>query len=222
MSLSQYDKKLKTVPEALKKLDDQLTLAKEQFDNHKKTKDDIEKKQRTYEREIKENVDRIRKLHDKSRDIKTNKEYQTILKSIDDVKAKNSLLEEEVIKCLYDLESLNDNVKQLEKEFLQQKEDAQKKRESIENNERLLKEEYQQIIAEKNELTEKINPKLMKRYHSLKSITTPPYIATIVNETCTGCNMSIPPQFCIEVQRGDELYHCPLCERIIFCQSQSS
>jgi predicted nucleic acid-binding Zn-ribbon protein len=41
-------------------------------------------------------------------------------------------------------------------------------------------------------------------------------ISQVVNATCSGCNMNIPPQMYNELQKRDSLKFCPNCERIIY------
>jgi predicted nucleic acid-binding Zn-ribbon protein len=41
-------------------------------------------------------------------------------------------------------------------------------------------------------------------------------VARISNETCMGCFMNVPPQLCIEVQRGKQMISCPQCSRILY------
>jgi len=41
-------------------------------------------------------------------------------------------------------------------------------------------------------------------------------IVAVINAVCQGCNMNIPAQMYNELQRGDSLRKCPICERIIY------
>jgi predicted nucleic acid-binding Zn-ribbon protein len=36
------------------------------------------------------------------------------------------------------------------------------------------------------------------------------------NGVCTGCQMALPPQLFIQVQKVDELHQCPQCHRYVF------
>ena len=38
----------------------------------------------------------------------------------------------------------------------------------------------------------------------------------VKNGTCRGCNMNIPPQLYIVLQRGATIETCPSCHRIIY------
>ncbi len=41
-------------------------------------------------------------------------------------------------------------------------------------------------------------------------------VAAIVHETCQGCHLRLPPQFCLEIQKSPRLVFCPHCHRIVF------
>jgi len=40
-------------------------------------------------------------------------------------------------------------------------------------------------------------------------------LVEVVDGSCTGCNMGLPPQMYNELQRGDKLFNCPWCFRIL-------
>jgi hypothetical protein len=41
-------------------------------------------------------------------------------------------------------------------------------------------------------------------------------IIAVIDAVCQGCHMNIPPQMYNELQRGDNLTKCPMCQRLIY------
>ena len=78
---------------------------------------DLRKKYREIETELNMNAPRIEKSQEKLRAVKTNKEYQSLLKEIEELKKKNSSLEDEMIECLEHIESSEASDKQSETEY---------------------------------------------------------------------------------------------------------
>lgn len=47
-------------------------------------------------------------------------------------------------------------------------------------------------------------------------------IVALVNETCQGCHMHLPPQMCLELHRHSRLTFCPHCHRILFIPRETN
>ena len=68
-----------------------------------------------------------------------------------------------------------------------------------------------------NEVSSKVDPKLMKKYMMIKEqLGRGIAIVPVKDAVCHGCNMNIPPQVYNELQRFDSLKFCPHCQRIIY------
>ena len=71
----------------------------------KKALDELKKTYRELESESKDNAAKIEKSNEKLRAVKTNKEYQSTLKEIEEIQKKNSGIEDRMIELLDQLES---------------------------------------------------------------------------------------------------------------------
>ena len=58
-----------------------------------------------------------------------------------------------------------------------------------------------------------IDPKLLQRYNQVKEHSVPP-MAKLVNDRCSGCNMSFPSSVLRDIQSGKEV-ECETCGRMI-------
>ncbi|MDL2207490.1 C4-type zinc ribbon domain-containing protein, partial [Desulfovibrio sp. OttesenSCG-928-M16] len=43
-----------------------------------------------------------------------------------------------------------------------------------------------------------------------------PVIVPVADGVCSGCNIAIPPQNFIELQRASQILSCPNCQRLMF------
>ena len=73
--------------------------------------DALRKSYRELESESKINAEQIVKSNEKLRAVKTNKEYQSTLKEIDDIRKKNSAIEDRMLEQLEAIESAEEAVK---------------------------------------------------------------------------------------------------------------
>ena len=54
------------------------------------------------------------------------------------------------------------------------------------------------------------------RYEFIRSRLEHPVIVAVKDGVCSGCNIAVPPQAFIELQRGRQILSCPNCQRLIF------
>ena len=72
-----------------------------------------------------------------------------------------------------------------------------------------------ELRAERDKLAAEVKPDVLKRYSGIR-IRRGLAVVGVKNGTCRGCNMNIPPQLYIVLQRGVSIETCPSCHRIIY------
>jgi hypothetical protein len=72
-----------------------------------------------------------------------------------------------------------------------------------------------EIRAERDKVARDVRPDVLKRYSTIR-LRRGIALATAANGACKGCNMNIPPQLYITIQRGTSIESCPYCHRIIY------
>jgi predicted nucleic acid-binding Zn-ribbon protein len=207
---------LESVPEKLAALDAEQASLREAYEKEAEDMAVLKKNYRDMESDVQTNMDRISKSHEKLTAVKTNKEYQAILKEIDEFKEKNSGIEDEMILCLEQMESAEtelaekgDHLKQMQAQIEAEKNTIQ--READEERNRL--ESARKLEAQ---LSDNVDADLKAEYDRTKKIVKIRALVPVVDATCQGCHMNIPPQMFIDLQRGGQLKFCPHCDRIIY------
>jgi predicted nucleic acid-binding Zn-ribbon protein len=71
------------------------------------------------------------------------------------------------------------------------------------------------LRVERDKLAALVKPEVLKRYGAIRMRRGLAVVA-VRNGTCQGCNMNIPPQLYIILQRGVTIETCPSCSRIIY------
>ena len=89
-TLSDVSRKIETLDADLKEFERTIEDRESIFN-------ELEKKYRNYESDARINLDQEKKIQAKLRSVKTNREYQSLLKEIEDVKTKNSNIEDKMI-----------------------------------------------------------------------------------------------------------------------------
>ncbi len=72
-----------------------------------------------------------------------------------------------------------------------------------------------ELRVDRDKLAATVKPDVLKRYGAIR-MRRGLAVVSVKNGTCQGCNMNIPPQLYITLQRGVTIETCPSCSRIIY------
>ncbi|MFP5222546.1 MAG: zinc ribbon domain-containing protein [Acidobacteriota bacterium] len=74
------------------------------------------------------------------------------------------------------------------------------------------------LNGQRREACKVLPPPILSRYEFIRSRLANPVIVSVDLGVCSGCNISIPPQAYIELQKGQQILSCPNCQRLIYWQ----
>jgi len=178
---------------------------------------ELDQKYRSYESDVQMNLDRITKSKVKLRSAKTNKEYQSSVKEIEDMEAINSKIEDEMLDFLEHMESAENTLTQTRAEYTKRVDQTNVEKVAIENEADNGKQQLVRLDEDWQKISGQIDSDLLETFNKAK-LNQANGIAIVAakNAVCQGCNMNIPPQLYNELHRFDRLINCPHCERIIY------
>ena len=168
------------------------------------------------EQEIQVVNDRIIKSNETLRMVKTNKEYQVLLREVDDNKKRKNGLEDHVLTLYEQREVAEVRLKETEAQFLELKQQILAEQAKIDELTMDDREQLAELEEQQRSIGESLNPALLNRFRRVARMNQGQAVARISDETCMGCFMNVPPQLCIEVQRGNQMISCPQCSRILY------
>ena len=207
--LSKVDKKFSD-------LDRELVASRAIVDKKEGDLENQRKKYREIESELNMNAPRIDKSKEKLRAVKNNKEYQSLLKEIEDLKKQSSSMEDNMLECLEQTEKLEAAIKESETEFQSIKEHIQHEKEDVGKAAEKGKLELETLNTEWEQVSAAVAPEILKTFEKTRQLVGGVTIAPVINAVCQGCHMNIPPQLYNDIQRFDSLKYCPSCQRIIY------
>ena len=207
---------LREGPKRLQSLEKELVELQEDVETNKRRIQDLQKAQREYEAEIEDGIAHIRKSRGRLMSIKSNKEYQALLREIEETEKGNSDKEDKVLGYLEDLDNLNKELEAKEKGLSTMKDRLESEKVSIAKELARVHEEFSAVEKSRGKLIQSIDPQLFTKYEQIKTKSGGIALALVNNATCSECNIGIPPQMYNELQRQDALKLCPNCQRIIF------
>ena len=189
--------------------------------NVKQKFETLDKRKRGKEGALDDIDEKIKKLKARAVDIKTNKEYQALLKEIDSIEKDRSAIEEEILTIMIETDTVSKQSKSEELKFIDDKEKVEAFKKKLEGE----KSEVEKDLIAVNEIRSKIADAIEKEIHDeyieLFEILNGIAVTEAKEEICLGCNMNIPPQLFVELKKNEEIMHCPQCRRILYFKNST-
>jgi predicted nucleic acid-binding Zn-ribbon protein len=203
-------------PEQLATLEELVRSAEAGRDRQREMLENARKARRQVELEVEDLEQRARKSRERLGSVKTNKEYQALLKETED---------------------LQRLIREREDQLLEQMETAERHRSLLDEGERAAEDARQRLDSEGAEIEaervradsqievfrkqqEELNPQipadLLQSYQVLRAHRSGIAVAPVAQGACQMCHMNLPPQLFIELQKDEHVLHCPACQRIIY------
>lgn len=168
------------------------------------------------EDEIQEAQALVKDRQNKMMKVQTNREYQSLLKEIEDAKNGNRQREEELVRLME------------QDEFLQKKTDEQSalcavEEEALaanisrrETEAAKLSSKRQKLAKDRDARAKKVRADLLRKYEQIREKRGGLAMVGVARGVCFGCYMNVPPQLYNELLREDKLHICPTCNRLLF------
>ena len=212
-------RELASIPEQQKKIEQDFEKNKAGFQASEAALKILQMKQKEKEGELQSKEEKIKKLQSQLYQLKSNKEYSTMEFEIKALKADDSLLEEEIIGFLDQVEQAKSAIAK-EKEVLAGHD--KKTKEELE----VLKKRAVELEAhmrndedERKKYLPTIEPKLLAQYEKILKNREGLAIVPVRNQSCGGCHIGLPPQVVNEIHLQDKLIVCEECARILYWAS---
>ncbi len=207
---------LLTIPDKLSALDAEFAEFEARLGTEGQGLDELKKAYRTYESEVKDNLSKIKKSRERLNMVKTNKEYQAILKEIEDIEKKNSDIEDIMLEYLEQIDEKEKNFADIKKRSAPLKEKITKEKQTILQGQQDGEKKLSELQKDSEIISAQISPDFLNIYLKVRQRVGNLAVAPVSNAVCSGCNMNIPAQLYNELHRFDSLRYCPFCRRIIY------
>ena len=204
------------IPGVIRRIEEQLMKAKAALDAVTAETDRMTKLRRQQERELEEVTDQLKKRQSRLFEIKTNQEYSAVLKEIEGLKHKVSVLEEAILVLLDQIEvelkaraEEEQRVRSSEAEALR---DTQRKEAEL----RQLRGRLSELQGAREGRSKNVESSLLQQYLRLLKSRAGLAVAPVRDGSCEGCHVALTPQLYSEVRRNEEILTCERCSRILY------
>lgn len=208
-------------PKEIDKLKDNLDILENVKKQDLSSIEELKKGRMTFEKELEEIELKFQKSKSKLSDVKSNKEYEAVLKEIEELKELISQKEEAVIKCMEDIEIQEEECAENNVQWKESQREYHNKQEEFSKRMEDLDKELETISEKRIQLCQNVDKNLYERYNGLRKHLRGRVITSVIDKICQGCNLGIPPQQYNELIRGDSMQSCPHCDRIIYWEDDT-
>ena len=215
-----YEKDAK--PKEISALEAAFEEKKQSLANIEKKSLDLQKQRKDTELELAVKEESIKKLQTQLYQLKTNKEYQTMLKEIGDTKADASVIEDKAIQVLEQIDKTKAEVDD-EKQRLQGGEKLlNEEKKNIENRIKEIDDRMAQLEAQRKQVTPGLDSKILVQYDRILLNRDGLAIVNVNNDSCQGCNLHVPPQVINLIKMYERIVICEACNRILYIENEGN
>ncbi len=212
---------LDDIPSRIKVIDKESEESLQIVQNVKDKFSKNQKKRRDLESELQITKEKLVKYKRQLNEVRTNKEYSSLLKEIEETNAKIDTLEEDIIGEMLAADELEKDIKTAGKKAEEIQVELSKKKEAIYKDKEEAEKSLKTFEAEREKLLPKIPSDQMKLYKQISSKKNGIVLSPVTDEFCTMCHMRVRPQMVNELIAGTQIITCENCGRILYYVKKS-
>ncbi|MGV8074626.1 MAG: zinc ribbon domain-containing protein [Syntrophobacteraceae bacterium] len=178
--------------------------------------DHAKKMHRSLEQFMAELEAKIARSKNRMSEVKTNKEYQAMLKEIEDVKQDIAVKEDEALEYMEKIDSIGKDVKIQENELKERVRKLDVNRQMLQQESDRVSERLDKLKAIEKKVRDKLEPIILKKCDHLLLKQSGIAVAPVEGSVCQICHLNIPPQKFNELQRNEAILQCPHCHRFLY------
>ena len=216
IDIAALERKLAGVQGQLDGFELKLTTMQGQIEEHQNQIGELQKQYRQDESDVRSIYDTIAKTQAKLNSVKTNKEYQAMLKAIEDLEHKKGNLEDQMLGALERIESAESESTSLNADFDDLKQEIEERITEINQKADKQRGELNRLQQEREATWNQLSQKLQAVYQRVSQQGKGIGVAAVADALCQVCRVNIPSQLFIDVMRMNTIMQCPNCQRIMY------
>lgn len=218
LKLQAVQEELEKGPRLIKAKENVLAKKQAELDQAKAKFTDQRKLADQKNLQLKTNESKLADLNTKLNMANTNREFDILKGQIAADKMANSVLEDEILDCMEQVDLLKGKITEAEKAVADAKDDVRKMTDQVAAAEAGLKDRTAKLRLAVAEAETVIPSDFMANYRRLVQAHGAEALAVVENNVCTSCNVSLSPQQGVELRSGRIIF-CISCGRMIYAPS---
>ena len=207
---------LKSAPQEVEELSQSFAVQEAQRSRVLDKLQHLREQQKRLDLDIEDDSTRIKKSKSKLLQVANNREYQAMVREMDNMERSNRSREEERLALLEEKNLQDGNLAEIETSWGKIKAELDEKSGSLELRIKEAKDKLKALENKRANTGSEVPAPVLSRYEFIRRRLDHPVIVSVDNGVCSGCHIAIPPQVFIELQGGQKILSCPNCQRLIY------
>ncbi|MCX7915438.1 MAG: C4-type zinc ribbon domain-containing protein [Verrucomicrobiae bacterium] len=214
--VSRIKAELARIPHELAAIEAAVKAEAAKLEQLKQQAIELEKNRKKLELDAESKRGQVAKYRAQSSAIKSNVEYQALLREIAQAEEEIRRIEDEELVLMEQAEQLQPQVRAAQQALAEAQSKATNDRAAVQRRAEVLEAELVKLQTERADLARQIEPDVLSRYERLLKSKRDAVVVPIRNGNCGGCHLHVPPQVCLTARSGTELVSCDYCGRILY------
>jgi predicted nucleic acid-binding Zn-ribbon protein len=203
------------LPEMIQKLENEMSDLEKEIEDCNTTIQDSIKEQKSLELEIETDKQQFENYKRQMKVIKTNKEYDALTAEIDSKKLEISEKEERVLTLMSTIDECGEKKEELSSRLEDVKESSKDQLKYLKEQSSSLQAKIEDRLEKRGRLIKDIKRQVVGIYERVRKGKGGLVVVPVRKRACGGCFKQIPPQRIQEIRRGDRIFACDNCGRIL-------
>jgi predicted nucleic acid-binding Zn-ribbon protein len=171
--------------------------------------------------QLKASEDKIKDLQRKLNTATSNREYQTLKDQIAADNMAGSVLSDEILEALEEVDQAQTKIKEMETALAVSRKKAETVRAEVQRQAPTLQGDIGRLEAELQQAESALPPTIRDVYQRVVRSRGEDALAMVENEFCGGCNQHVPVNVCAEILLGHPMF-CRSCGRLLYVPEDKS
>jgi hypothetical protein len=179
---------------------------------------DLQKSRKERELELGTNEESIKKLQGQLYSLKTNKEFQVMLKQIQDAKADSAVIEEKILVLFEETDKLNKEVENENLKLQEEEKLSSEEKKKVDLRVKEINDRLSVLDSQRKQAVGAVTAKMLSQYERILQSRDGLAIVSVKDNSCGGCHMLVPPQVINSIKMYEQIITCEVCNRILYIQ----
>ncbi len=204
------------LPLEVQDLEDEIAGMQTRIENYKSDIESLKKSVEDKKQAIKDSESMIKKYEEQQKNVRNNREYDSLSKEIEFQNLEIQLSEKRIKEYAQSLEVKEEEIMKAEKELKEIEEDLSDKKGELTDIVAETEKEEQDLIAKSDENRKVIEDRLITAYTRIrKNARNGLAVVMVERDACGGCFNKIPPQRQLDIRMHKKIIVCEYCGRIL-------
>ena|SRR5579871_2370320 len=218
LRLNGIRERLARFPKRLAEVEARATAARHEVASAKEALTTGQKERKTFELDVEQWKERVKKYRNQSAEVKTNEAYKALLHEIENAEAEVAKAEDRLLERMVSGEEYDRKLKAAEAALKEIEAAVGKERQTIQAEYNATQKELAAAETARAGAKAAVPEDLVDNYERIAKRHGGVALSEIHGESCGQCGVHIRPHVIQQLQRGDhdEFFHCETCTRILY------